>query len=801
MLKGTRKNVGAGISNSTVEVLYGSRSIKRRISSASDWAPEFNDIIANVLPATGGTIIVPDGTGTMPFLQAVNCNKARLKIIVGAGNTLLKNFTSGSAATDTLFAVTAGNCKLDGDGATLLSTFDYNNNGNATTPATGGAGYVATESLIRIGKDAANTTIEDVSISGFTLSNARRFAIYAGLGGFDSQFLRGLTLRDLTVTMCYWGIQLQCLDISRVVAGLNELSDVTLENVKVRKTWNPTGVAAGTDSTKGGNAFQSAGVASKLWIKRFDSDATIGRMAIEIHGDSSGAATGTYPKGCEVQLCTLAQARYRDLSIVAQQSEVHNNTITDATSYVELWGAGLKFYANVLINTGIFASPGQSTSYAQRNGKTPTDIFHNSIFDPKATNAIAISQAGYVSAHNNNIYLTAANSNTAPLLYMLHSYQCDMTTNHIFAFGASTENRAPWRLHNLVSCRFEHNTVQYGEGCARPTNGQSLFALGGGLYDVAVRHNRVNSEIAQSFDYTGSGLDAAGISYLHLRTYASASSTWADVDITLARFLNAPPSAGSATNGVPYLIGDTPTGAWAGNPLRLATTADAGTTWSYSDFKGIAYRRNAAEGWLGVDASLNAVNPHTLPHPWFAGDPPSSPAPANGDQWLEITGGITYCTFEDNQLNINGQIKPSWELWGFDAATAGAVFQSRFWANDGAPAARRNLRALQFDVRPRRTAPSTKTYAATLAIDAYATPHVVLSAMTGAMTVSAPTNALRGMELTIELLAAAGAGTITWNAVFKGSPTASAGTAGQKCCITFRHDGAAWVKRADSGWY
>lgn len=85
-------------------------------------------------------------------------------------------------------------------------------------------------------------------------------------------------------------------------------------------------------------------------------------------------------------------------------------------------------------------------------------------------------------------------------------------------------------------------------------------------------------------------------------------------------------------------------------------------------------------------------------------------------------------------------------------------------------------------------------YAATIAIDASLGDRVLIGALTGALTMNAPTNPSRGQKLTIYLLQDATGGRVTtWNAVFKKAAD-GAGTANQKGVTEFLYDGTDWVQ-------
>ena len=90
----------------------------------------------------------------------------------------------------------------------------------------------------------------------------------------------------------------------------------------------------------------------------------------------------------------------------------------------------------------------------------------------------------------------------------------------------------------------------------------------------------------------------------------------------------------------------------------------------------------------------------------------------------------------------------------------------------------------------------TPAYAATItpALDATAQQTIVPAALTGNVTIGAPTNPKLGMRLLfIFTQDGTGSRTITWNAVFKASAN-GAGAANTKGATEFFYDGTNWVQ-------
>lgn len=85
-------------------------------------------------------------------------------------------------------------------------------------------------------------------------------------------------------------------------------------------------------------------------------------------------------------------------------------------------------------------------------------------------------------------------------------------------------------------------------------------------------------------------------------------------------------------------------------------------------------------------------------------------------------------------------------------------------------------------------------YAASITPNIRSGSSVIVGALTGNITVNAPTNAVKGVELSIAMTQdATGGRTITWNAVFKKAAD-GAGTASQKMVAVFKYDGTNWIQ-------
>lgn len=86
-------------------------------------------------------------------------------------------------------------------------------------------------------------------------------------------------------------------------------------------------------------------------------------------------------------------------------------------------------------------------------------------------------------------------------------------------------------------------------------------------------------------------------------------------------------------------------------------------------------------------------------------------------------------------------------------------------------------------------------YAATITPDLSAGTQIVVAALTGGLTINAPTNAVKGEVLDFSFTQdGTGARAITWNAVFKKAAD-GAGTANQVAATSFMFDGTNWVQR------
>jgi hypothetical protein len=100
---------------------------------------------------------------------------------------------------------------------------------------------------------------------------------------------------------------------------------------------------------------------------------------------------------------------------------------------------------------------------------------------------------------------------------------------------------------------------------------------------------------------------------------------------------------------------------------------------------------------------------------------------------------------------------------------------------------------------PSETVPGTCAaqsiaYAATITLDARLSERVIVGALTGNLTINAPTNPRTGAMLVFSFAQdATGGRTMSWNSVFKKAAD-GAGAANQKGATSFVYDGANWVQ-------
>jgi hypothetical protein len=99
---------------------------------------------------------------------------------------------------------------------------------------------------------------------------------------------------------------------------------------------------------------------------------------------------------------------------------------------------------------------------------------------------------------------------------------------------------------------------------------------------------------------------------------------------------------------------------------------------------------------------------------------------------------------------------------------------------------------LSKDLKRSRQAPA---YAASLTIDATAGEIVDVGALTGAITINAPTNPVAGQELIFLLLQdGTGGRAVTWNAAFTHSWSDTGNTANKRASILFVYSGGGWLQ-------
>jgi hypothetical protein len=158
-------------------------------------------------------------------------------------------------------------------------------------------------------------------------------------------------------------------------------------------------------------------------------------------------------------------------------------------------------------------------------------------------------------------------------------------------------------------------------------------------------------------------------------------------------------------------------------------------------------------------------------------------------------GGFVYV---DDSLGFNMTVhefggSQNTHFTNFDFGTVGAVASGGVAVNDPQIDPTSNIIALTSRLAPPLQAVA---YASSITVDTLDGEVVNVGALTGSITINAPTNAATGQKLTfIFTQDGVGGRTVTWNAVFKVAWTPTT-TASKINTITFIYDGTSWIQIA-----
>jgi hypothetical protein len=150
------------------------------------------------------------------------------------------------------------------------------------------------------------------------------------------------------------------------------------------------------------------------------------------------------------------------------------------------------------------------------------------------------------------------------------------------------------------------------------------------------------------------------------------------VHLTVYDVKNDPPA--SPINGECYIVGDTPTGAWAGFPNTVAAWFTTGTpAWKivYPAVGVHAYTLTTSSFWL-FDGFVWIEKPSGGASVSIADLPPSSPNV--GDMWWSSEDGQLYLWYDDGS---SAQFVPAMNLSGVGGGGGGGTEAPRFALGEG----------------------------------------------------------------------------------------------------------------------
>lgn len=573
---------GQAVNDDTAVLALGSlvpRSLKDRFGQVSNPLDEGADrtgtadsrtAFATCL-ARGGHIDVPAGLYRIGAAAAgapaltMDVPGTTLNLLAGA----ILAFDGVAAASDGL-RITSSDSGVIGAGKITSSLFN-----DAAWGTDGVQAAKLSTSLVRI--QTAGADIQNVRVQA-TLVETNGYGLYINTPA--AQSIRNVTL-DIQSSRCFVGVQIaggQAANPGAVVAGVK-----FVPGSRIVDTANP---APGTyNGALGGNA-----ISILYQVQDIDLSGLIierpGRMGAEVYTGPTELAAGLMARNVRISKCAIIAAQYRNLSLGGSGITVEDSRIvgytggTQARDYIEIAGDTYDLRNLDLTATGVYGPP-PSGNYLSRG--------------------LAI---------NNVTLRSAANGNGGQVLRALRWAGVtieDSTVRIAHAVAAGVTKYPAIQINGCINATCEANTVifsgtadlDYGiefvrivggriadcrVECLGLANGQiyapyAIRALGGvTVAGIVTRSN--NGATFGAANVTDNSLSGSGL----LWRWAYIAGVWTRTACNAA-ILTAPP--GGPVNGTVYVVGDNPTGLWAGQARTFAVTANAGASWTHTAYSDV----------------------------------------------------------------------------------------------------------------------------------------------------------------------------------------------------------------------
>jgi len=412
---------------------------------------------------------------------------------------------------------------------------------------------------------SSGVTLDGFHIEDVNFSKAAGRAIFAEDDFGNSTNYGRLVFRDLLLEQNFTAIQLNNNTLDVPVVG------VVFENVVVRETGSPD--PSNLSSLVGGNAIATVGTFSEMDFKSVQIYGC-GRMSVELWLDESWMAAGHINQRISLENCFFDAARYRTLSILCRDLKIKDGTIKSGEltpNWLELAGENIKLSGNTIHGQG-WTSTEVPNGANTKVGYTATDNVFFDVFNQGAGGFVNITHAKNVNVSRNSgscSFAVKAGSPKREAFNVQYSTRVISEDNHV-EFAAPCDRDAAYTWAALRDAKLHRNTVNF----SGMSDGAIWAAFNVGmLQSCDVEGNKATTDTAFIVrGPSGLGSITAGSGFAR---YSGQASTEAHDGI-----LNDPPQ--TPITSLPYVVGDTPTGAWVGHAREFATW-DGGWTFEVID--------------------------------------------------------------------------------------------------------------------------------------------------------------------------------------------------------------------------
>lgn len=581
----------------------------------------------------GGTVYFPVGTYRVPESVSgasllLTTSGVRLLLETGAVLQL-----DGSTASRYLLEVRASNVKISGGSLRGTWTMAFNNTDSVQT------GKITNQELLRWLPDAPGLNYEDLTVEGVRFERAGDRAIHARMAG-------GGTLKGLTVRGCAFAENFSAMLAANFTLGGLYFERLTLEGNHVDVTAGP--LPTTKNASLGGNALTTWGSFKQLRVLgNYVTNA--GRMALEIWHDQPWIIT-SHNELVEIRGNYLGPSTYRTYSVGGNRVTCEDNVIFSGADYVECWGSDYAVCRNTVVGGGVFSAHANSDLNAGVVGRrwVIRDNVITSVPNMLEQGGVHLTFLTGLTVEGNSFDFSHACAvgtvNKRPVMYTRFCEDVKVTGNTVKCTG-TIDRVAALQVTDVRGGAVQDNMFDFtGLPDSLLTSIVQLTAM----ENVDIRGNRTvsNRAVILTSDIPV-GQAQAGGNTLWMYQWTGASFTTTQVTSLTSTVPGAP------AVGAVYVVGDSPSGAWAGQARTFAVWS--GAVWAF-------YPVLDAFVW-NSSGNFPISNPARLP----------STGSGTDSYLLFTSNGQSHCAWERNDFAARNRVR------GVGSATNSGIYAANGW--------------------------------------------------------------------------------------------------------------------------